>query len=95
MTPSGTESLGTLSKSCGRRLRSNKGGSSQSVDRGPKLEEFMEKLVFLTPRPPFITSAEGALCSFREETQIQNCNIYNINGVLAQTQAYYFFSITE
>ena len=37
---------------------------------------------------------KGALCSFGEENQTQNCNIYNINEVIKHTLKY-LFSITE
>lgn len=35
-----------------------------------------------------------ALCGFGRENPTQNCNIYNINGVIIQTHTY-LFSITE
>ena len=35
------------------------------------------------------------LCSFVEEIQIQNFDIYSVNEVIIHTQKYVFFSITE
>ena len=34
---------------------------------------------------------EGALCSFGEETQTQNFNIYNVNKEIIQTEKYLSF----
>ena len=39
------------------------------------------------PRTEDADSIKGAICSFGEETQTQNCNIYNINEVILQPQS--------
>ena len=36
-------------------------------------------------------SIEGTLCSFGEDIHTPNLNIYNINGMIIQTQKYVFF----
>ena len=45
--------------------------------------------------PHLESDPKWALCSFGDEIQAQNSNIYNITEVVIQTHKYIFFPVTE